>query len=259
VSNPFESVLKIEERGAVRILTIDRPEHLNAVSPELHEALSGVWKHLARDPEARAVVITGAGRAFSAGGDMGLLKALQSDPVGRRAQLEEAAEVVREQVAFPLPIVAAVNGPAVGLGCNVALSSDLVVMAEDTYLCDPHASIGLTAGDGGAPTWPVLMGMLRAKEYLLLGSRIPAAEAMRIGIANRVVPPDEVLKTAIELAEKLAAMPPQSVQSTKRALNLHVERAMSGILEYALAAEYHSFDMPEHQAVVDGFLAKGSS
>lgn len=258
MSNPFEPVLKIEEHGPVRLLTIDRPDHLNAVSPEVHEALARVWKHLSRDPEARAVVITGAGRAFSAGGDLKLLKDLQSDPVGRRAQLEEAAEVLREQVAFPLPIVAAVNGPAVGLGCNIALCCDLVVIGEDAYLSDPHASIGLTAGDGGAPTWPVLMGMMRAKEYLLLGSRIPAAEAKEIGIANRVVANDDVLAEAMKLAERLAGLPPQAVQSTKRALNLHVERAMSGILEYALAAEYHSFDMPEHQAVVEGFLAKGS-
>jgi enoyl-CoA hydratase len=256
MSGPFAPDVLFEKRGAIRVVTLNRPEALNAVSPEMHTALTGVWRHAAADPEARAIVLTGSGEAFSAGGDMGMLKRLQTDQRERRRQLDEAASVVREQLVCPLPIVAAVNGPAVGLGCSISVLADLVVMAEDAYLSDPHAVIGLTAGDGGAATWPLLVGMLRAKEHLLLGSRISAQEALRIGLANRVVPTDDVLSEATQLAERLADLPPQAVQSTKRALNLHIERAMSGILEYALAAEYHSFDTPEHQAVVEKFLAR---
>jgi len=256
MTGPFAPDLVVEEHGTVRVVTINRPETLNAASPEVHKALAGVWAHVAADRDARAIVLTGAGKAFSAGGNMELLKSLQTDTEERRRQLDEAAELVREMVACPLPIVAAVNGPAVGLGCSVTVLSDLVVMAEDAYLSDPHAAIGLTAGDGGAATWPLVVGMLRAKEYLLLGSRIPAQDALSMGLANRVVPKDAVLEEGVKLATRLANLPPQAVQSTKRALNMHIERAMSGILEYALAAEYQSFDTSEHQATVEGFLAR---
>jgi enoyl-CoA hydratase len=149
--------------------------------------------------------------------------------------------------------VAAVNGPAVGLGCNLAVCSDIVLMAESAFIADPHVGVGLTAADGGAPTWPLLIGMLRAKEYLLTSQRIPAAQAVEIGLANRMVPDGELMDQALALAEKLAAQPPQAVQSTKRALNMHIKRAVAGVLEYALAEEYSSFDTPEHQALVTRF------
>ncbi|MFE4963753.1 enoyl-CoA hydratase/isomerase family protein [Streptomyces sp. NPDC056660] len=253
MTDPFAPELLLESRGPVRVVTLNRPDALNAADEALHDALVAVWGHIAADPDARAVVLTGNGRAFSAGGDMDHLHALQSDRVKRRREIEGAGALVSALVSFPLPVVAAVNGPAVGLGCSLAACSDIVLIAQSAYLADPHVSIGLTAADGGAPAWPLLMSMLRAKEYLYTGDRIPADQAVALGLANRVVADADLLDEAEKLAGRLAAQPPQALQSTKRALNMHVSRAIAGVLEYALAEEFQSFDTPEHQAVVERF------
>ncbi|HVU72892.1 MAG TPA: enoyl-CoA hydratase/isomerase family protein [Mycobacteriales bacterium] len=256
MSNPFEPVLLIEERGPVRVVTMNLPDSLNANRPDLHDALVAVWKHLAADPAARAVVLTGAGRAFSAGGDMNDFVLLWDDTVRRARELDQARQLVLEMLDFPLPVVAAVNGPAVGLGASLAFGCDLVVIAEGAYLADPHVAIGLTAGDGGAATWPFFMSMPRVKEYLFTGDRLTADVALQLGIANRVVAKEACLDEAVALATRLAQMPPQALRTTKRAVNIHLRRAIEGILDYALEAEYHSFDTPEHQAAVNGFLAR---
>lgn len=256
MDNPFAPELLVEEDGPIRIVTLNRPEALNATNERLHKHLVEVWRFLAADPEARAVVLTGAGRAFSAGGDFGFLKEQHTDRALRAREMDNAAAVVREMTAFRLPMVAAVNGPAVGLGCSLAAMSDVVLISDQAYLSDPHVSVGLTAADGGAPTWPLFISLLQAKEYLLTGDRIPAEEAVRIGLANRVVPAGELMDEAMKLARRLAAQPAHALQSTKRALNMHLQRAVQGILEYAITEEYKSFDDAEHQALVDSFLAK---
>jgi enoyl-CoA hydratase len=259
VDNPFAPEVLIEERGPVRVVTLNRPEALNAANHELHAGIVGVWRHLAADPDARAVVLTGAGRAFSAGGDMQHLRACRDDPALRQKGIDDAGELIREITGCPLPVVAAVNGAAVGLGCNLAVLSDVVLMAEDAFLADPHVSVGLTAADGGAPTWPLLMSLLRAKEYLFTGDRISAELAVSLGLANRVVPGERLLDEAVALAERFAAQPVQAIRSTKRALNMHLQRAILGVLEYALTEEYKCFDDPEHQAIVDGFLERSAA
>jgi enoyl-CoA hydratase len=254
--NPFVPDVLIEERGPVRLVTLNRPEAMNAANPALHHAVAGLWQHLAADPDARAVVVTGAGRAFCAGGDMELFKALQSDHTTRQALLDEAGRIIHEMARFPLPLVAAVNGPAVGLGANIALLADIVFMAESSYLCDPHVTVGLTAADGGAPLWPLFTGLLKAKEYLFTGDRIPPAVAVEMGLATRVVPDGELLDTALAFANRLAQQPPQALRTTKQAINMHLTRAVAGVLEYALSCEFQSFETPEHQAVVAKFLGK---
>ncbi|WP_024795243.1 enoyl-CoA hydratase/isomerase family protein [Tomitella biformata] len=256
MAQQFGPELLIESRGPVRLLTLNRPEVLNATNEALHDALIRVWRHLAEDPEARAVVITGAGRAFSAGGDMGHFVELWENREMRRKEIDAAGRLLNEMLDFPLPVVAAVNGAAVGLGANLAVCSDIVLIAESAYMADPHVGVGLTAADGGAPTWPMLMGMLKAKEYLLTSARIPSALAVELGLANRAVPDAELLDAALALAAKLAAQPAHAVQTTKRALNMHLKRAVAGVLEYALAEEFASFDTPEHQALVNGFLER---
>lgn len=250
----FAPELLVERRGTLRVLTLNRPDALNATNLALHDAITEVWDVLAADTQARAVVLTGAGRAFSAGGDLGHIQAMQNDPELRRHDMEQAAILVRAMTNCSLPIVAAVNGPAVGLGATLAVLCDIVLIAEAAYLCDPHVSVGLTAGDGGAALWPLFMSLHRAKEYLLTGDRIPAAEAVNLGLANRVVPGDDVLAAAITLAERLAAQPKQAVASTKRALNLHLAAAAGSILDAALAEEFKTFDDDEHRAAVRRLL-----
>jgi enoyl-CoA hydratase len=256
MENPFAPELLIEAIGAVRVVTLNRPEALNATNEALHVALQSVWQHLANDLDARAVVLTGAGRAFSSGGDFQHFVELWSDRAQRRHEINGARRLLTEMVDFPLPVVAAVNGPAVGLGCNLAVLSDIVLIAESAYMADPHVGVGLTAADGGAPTWPLLMSMLKAKEYLLTSERIPAEQAVALGLANRVVPDSQLLEQAIAVAQRTAALPPQAVQSTKRALNMHVKRAVAGVLEYALSEEFDSFETAEHQALITEFLER---
>jgi enoyl-CoA hydratase len=232
--------------GPVRIVTLNRPDTLNSADAELHRAVTEVWAQLAGDADARAVVLTGAGKAFSAGGDFGLLQAMADDTGIRTVTIDEGKTLVKSMLAMEIPIVGAVNGPAVGLGCSLASLCDLVLISEDAYLSDPHAVLGLVAADGGAISWPYLTGLLKAKEHLFLGTRIGAAEAVEMGLATRVSA--DPLTEAVELAHKLAALPPQSVRETKRLLNAGLRNAVATLIDDAMDAEWQSFDTPEFQA-----------
>jgi enoyl-CoA hydratase len=256
VRHPFEPELAIERRGAVHLVTLDRPESLNAVDLPMHRALQGVWHFLGDDPDVRAIVVTGRGRAFSAGGNLDHIVDLQRDRTLRRKDVEQARAIVVSLVDCPVPVIAAVNGPAVGLGCSIAIMADLVYMAESAYLADPHVAIGLTAGDGGAAMWPVLTSMLQAKEFLYTGDRIPASEAVRMGLATRAFPDEDVVPSALAMGERLAALPRQALETTKRAVNMHLRRTALEVLDFALSCEYESFDTPEHHARIEGLRTR---
>lgn len=232
--------------GPVRIVTLNRPDTLNAVDAELHHAIAAVWDELARDADARAVVLTGAGKAFSAGGDFGLLQRMVDDVAVREATIDEGKTLVRSMLALGIPIIGAVNGPAVGLGCSLVSLCDIVLIAEDAHLADPHVALGLVAADGGAIAWPFLTSLLRAKEHLILGTRIRAKEAVEAGLATRIS--SEPLSEAIELAHRIAQLPPQSVAETKRILNSGLRAAVASLLDDAFAAESRSFDTAELRA-----------
>jgi enoyl-CoA hydratase/carnithine racemase len=246
----------VDRDGSVAIITINRPDVYNAVNDALHSGLVRIWKLLGNDPDLRAVVITGAGKAFSAGGDMAWLAVVQGDEQRRAMLMREARDLVIEMLHFPLPVIAAVNGPAVGLGCSVAVLSDVVLIAEDAYLADPHVAVGLVAGDGGALMWPYLIGPLRAKELLFTGDRVPADDAVRLGLANRAVPRDKLLAEAMALAHRLSELPSRALQDTKRAVNLHLEHAVATVLNFALAAQSETFSLPEHRDRVAQFLER---
>ncbi|MEJ2206538.1 MAG: enoyl-CoA hydratase/isomerase family protein [Gemmatimonadota bacterium] len=248
----------VESEGPVRIVTLNRPEIYNAVNKQLHEGFCWIWPQLERDPEARVVVLTGAGKAFSAGGDLAWQRQLIDRKELHRSSMQEARKIVKHMVECRLPIVAAVNGPAVGFGCSVALLCDLVLIDESAFLMDPHVGVGLVAADGGALAWPLMTSILRAKEYLFLGKRIPAADAVALGLANRMVAKGRVLEEALALAHELAALPAQALQDTKRALKLHLERAFSGVLEYAISAETEAMNSADHLEQVRKFLKDDS-
>lgn len=242
-----------EQQGAVVTLTMNNPDMRNAFVDELHEAMQEVWSHLAADHSVRAVVLTGAGKAFSAGGDIpGFIRSYE-DPDHRRLSLRQARALMDAMAEFPKPVIAAVNGPAVGLGCSVAVNCDIVLIAESAFLADTHVDIGLVCGDGGAIAWPLLMSLLKAKEYLLTGDRIPAAEAVNLGLANRVVADQVLLEEAVTLAQRLADKPRQAVQETKRALNLHLQAAIAMVAPFALSAEAESFATDDVRRSVESF------
>lgn len=246
----------VESDGPVRIVTMNRPDVFNAVNAGLHSGMANVWRQLAADTEARAVVLTGAGKAFCAGGDMGWFLQIREDPQLRAAMMREARDLVVEILHCPLPVVAAVNGAAVGLGCSLAVLCDIVFMAEQAFLADPHVAVGLVAGDGGAVLWPMFIGPLRAKELLFTGDRIPAEDAVRLGLANRVVSGDKLLEEAMAFAHRLAGLPVRALQDTKRAVNIHLEQAALNVLNFALAAESECFTLPEHHERVAQFLER---
>jgi len=249
-------VLRVEADGPVRVVVMDRPEHLNAIDEHLHAALADVWEVLAADPDARAVVLTGAGRAFSAGGDLEWVASFLDDPASGEASLREGARIVEELLRFPLPVVAAVNGPAVGLGCSIAVLCDVVLMAEDAHLADPHVAVGLAAGDGGAAFWPLLGPILRLREHLYTGDPIPAARAVELGLASRVVPPGQVLDDAVALAHRLAAQPPAALRATKRVVNLHLARALGDAVPAGFAEEAVTMASDEHRSRLIALLER---
>jgi enoyl-CoA hydratase len=240
--------LLVDEKGPVRLVTLNRPDALNAANDALHGEIARVWRELDADPDVKAIVLTGADGAFSAGGDLDLLDRMVRDTALRDAIMAEGAEIVRAMTSVRVPIIAAVNGPAVGLGCSLASMCDLVIVEEQAYFADPHVSLGLVAADGGAITWPLLTSLVRAKEFILLGDRVPAAEAVQLGLANRVVPTGNAVATALDLAERMAALPPQSLRETKALLNATLRSAVGTLLDGAIATESASFDEPAFQA-----------
>jgi len=248
--------IDVRAEGPLRIITLNRPDALNAVNDALHTGLARLWPRLSEDHDTRAAVLTGAGRAFSAGGDFGYLAELSRNKELRAATIAHGRDLVLGMARCRVPVIAAVNGPAVGLGCSLVALSDIVYMAETAYLADPHVQIGLVAADGGPLTWPLHTSLLLAKEYALTGARIPAARAAQIGLANHVVA--DPLTEALGCAKRVAGLPRQAVESTKRILNLQLERAVLATLDFATTAEEQSFTTDDFLLIV-AKLAEGKA
>lgn len=248
--------LRISSDGPVRIVTLDRPDVLNAVNESLHTALVEVWALLAADPDAAVVIVTGAGRGFSAGGDIDYIRGFSDDAALRHRTMEEAQALLWSMVRFPLPVIAAVNGPAVGLGMSLALAADIVLVSDRASFTDPHVAVGLVCGDGGAALLPLVAPLLRAKELLFTGERVDPETAVCLGIANRVVAHEQLMAEALSLARRIAAQPRFALRETKRAVQMGVERAITGIVEAAAAAEHESMTTVEHRERIDDMVRR---
>jgi enoyl-CoA hydratase len=233
--------LMFERRDdGVVLITIDRPDRMNATNERLHTELTTVWRDFEADPDARVAVVTGAGRAFSAGGDLEMIERMAGDYAAVARMAGEAASLVTNMLDCDKPIVSAINGTAVGAGLAVALMADISVIAEDARLTDGHLRLGVVAGDHAAILWPLLCGMAKAKYYLLTADFIDGREAERIGLVSRCTPRDEVLTTALAIAQRIATGPQQAARWTKRTLN-HWLRAAVPAFDASVAYEMLTF------------------
>jgi enoyl-CoA hydratase len=233
--------LRLERReNGVLLITIDRPERMNATDERLHRELSEVWLDVARDSKTRVAVVTGAGRAFSAGGDLEMIERMSGDWRRIAAMAGEAAALVTNMLECEKPIVSAINGSAVGAGLAVALMADISVIGQGVQLSDGHLRLGVVAGDHAAILWPLLCGMAKAKYYLLTSDFIEGPEAERIGLVSRCVEDTRVLDEALEIAQRLATGPQQAVRWTKRTLN-HWLRTALPAFDASVAYEMLSF------------------
>jgi enoyl-CoA hydratase len=224
----------------VLLITINRPEKYNAADEELHGELARVWNDVAADPDTRVAVITGAGQAFSAGGDLAMVERMAGDYDRVSHMLKEMSELVYNMINCDKPIVSAINGVAVGAGTVAALLADVAIVAEDARIGDGHVKLGVAAGDHAAIIWPLLCGLAKAKYYLLTGEMVTGEEAERIGLVSKALPREEVLAEAMNVADKLATGPQLAIRLTKRALNGWIRNA-GPIFDQSAAYEMLTF------------------
>jgi enoyl-CoA hydratase len=237
--------LTFESRpNGVLVVTINRPEVLNAANARLHWEFTQIWPVVDADPKTRVVVVTGAGKAFSAGGDLSLVEDMAGNPDALTRTMREASDLVYNMINLDKPVVSAINGVAVGAGLVVALMADVSIIAETARFTDGHTRLGVAAGDHAAILWPLLCGMAKAKYYLLTADFIDGREAERIGLVTMCLPPDQVMPKALDVADRLARGSQISIQWTKRALNNWLRQA-GPIFDQSLALEMLSFSYPD--------------
>jgi len=228
----------------VVLVTLDRPEVLNAANVRMHREMSEVWAVIDADPDARVSVVTGAGRAFSAGCDLDMIAEITEDYAALLEQWRDARGIVERMLGADKPVVSAINGVAVGAGLAVALMADISIMGESARLSDGHARLGVAAGDHAALLWPLLCGMAKAKYYLLTADFVYGPEAERIGLVTKCVPDDEVLPEALAVAGRLAAGSATAVQWTRRVMNQWLAQALPAFGE-SVALEMLGFLGPD--------------
>ena len=248
--------LLIERRGALLQVALNAPDKLNAIDFAMESELLRLFQDLRRDRSTAVVVLTGSGRAFSAGGDLQHNLSLLGDLPMIRQEFDLARRFVNTLLDVEQPIIARLNGDAIGLGATLALLCDLTVMADTARIGDPHVRVGLVAGDGGAVAWPLLVGYARAKRYLLGGELIGATEAERIGLVNFCVPAAELDTMVERWAGRWSNGPRDAVRWTKATLNLGLKAQAAHVLDAGLAYEMNSLQSPDHREAIEAFLAK---
>jgi enoyl-CoA hydratase len=241
MSTSLEALSMSSVGEGVSEISLVRPKLLNRFDNQLQIELATALEELAKDDDVRAIVLGSTGRAFSAGGDFALMQAAHDDADSRRETVEAGVRLLRSFLDLPQPIIAAVQGPAIGLGATVALMCDVVVAARTAKLADTHVKVGLVAGDGGCLVWPQAAGMLRARRHLLTGDPLDATTAYQLGMVTDIVDePGEVLPCAREIAQRIAALAPLAVQGTKRALNNVTSRRADEVVQLAFELEEHT-------------------
>jgi enoyl-CoA hydratase len=248
--------LKFDRKpNGVLLVTINRPDKMNTANSRMHVEFAEIWKTVKADPETRVIVVTGAGRAFSAGGDLSEEIEKLDDAQKIVVLGEYARALVWNMIELDKPIISAINGAAAGAGLAVALSADISIIAEDAKITDAHTRIGVASGDHAIMLWPLYCGMPKAKLYLLTADVLDGREAERIGLVSMAVPRDKVLETALSLADRLGLMPQRPLQWTKRCLN-HWLRQAGPAFDLSVAYENLNFFEPDAREGLKAFLEK---
>jgi len=253
--NQYKTI-SFQRLGKVLQVSLNRPDKLNAVDEQMHGELASVFYDLANDQDSDIIVLTGAGRAFSAGGDIDWMQKMIDIPNSFEKTAREARHIIYSLLDCQKPIIAKINGHATGLGATIALFCDVIFASESAKIGDPHVSVGLVAGDGGAVIWPQLIGYARAKEYLLTGDLMSASEAARIGLINHAVPALELDVKVAEFASRLASGAGKSIRWTKASVNIGLKQMVQSVLETSLAYEEMSARSDDHQEAVNAFREK---
>lgn len=242
--------------GGVLTLRLNRPDKLNAVNRQLHNDLSRVFVEAASDPQCEIIVLTGAGRAFSAGGDLEFLEHCINHPDAFDEVAYEGKTIIYSMLACEKPIIGKINGHAAGLGATLALFCDVIFVADHAKISDPHVRVGLVAGDGGAVIWPQLIGYARAKEYLMTGAAIGAVDAARIGLVNYALPADDLDAKVDAFVRQLLNGATAAIRGTKVAVNVGLRQLADAIMETGTALEQLSNRSAEHRLAIEAMLRK---
>jgi len=249
----FKQLEVVIDAAGIASVTLNRPDRRNAVGIVLHTELSLIFRMLERDPAVRVIVLTGKGQSFSAGGDLDWMQEMIDDPAIFENTIREAKEIVCSMLDCEKPLIAKINGHAVGLGATLALFCDVSFAVVNAKIGDPHVNVGLVAADGGAIIWPQLVGYARAKEYLLTGDLLTATEAERIGLINRVVAAEELDAVVDVFANRLASGAQKALRWTKATINIGLKQIATAALDAGLAYEGMSNLSPDHIEAVTAF------
>lgn len=247
-------MIDVVRHDRVLELAFNRPEALNAINEALHDELGDLFYDAALDRDSDILLITGRGRAFSAGGDLEWAQGMAEDPSLFERTAVRGKRIVYSMLDCEKPIIAKVNGPAMGLGATIALFSDVIFAAESAVIADPHVTVGVVAGDGGAVIWPQLIGYARAKEYLLTGKSITAADAAAMGLINHAVPETELDSAVNAFIDVLLERPVRALRWTKATANIGLKQLAHSMMDAGLAYEGATARSDEHLQRLDAFF-----
>lgn len=248
--------LDVSTDDGVATITLNRPERRNAAHDPMHRELETIFTDVGEDDSIRAIVLTGAGQTFCAGGDAASMDSGEFNPTGPRIPFNGVRRLVNHMLDVEQPIIGAVNGDAAGLGATIALLCDVTYVAESARIGDTHVKMGLVAGDGGAVIWPALIGMARAKQYLFTGDWISGTEAERIGLVNFALPADQVLTEATAFARRMAEGAPMAIRWTKYSMNKLLRDQVNLALDTSMFLEAATMGTEDLQEAASAFLEK---
>jgi enoyl-CoA hydratase len=249
-------MLKVSRSQRIVTVAFNRPAVKNATNPRMHQELVRIFPEIGRDPDAHVVVLTGEGDAFSAGGDLQTLHSSLSNQARWVESMFEAREILLGVIDLDRPVIAKINGAAIGLGATLALVCDIVIAKDSAKIADPHVKVGLSAGDGGSIIWPALIGYAKAKRYLLTGDTITGAEAAQMGLISESCAADQLDARVAAIAEQLAQGAAVAIRLTKKSINMELRQRLDALIEAHLGFETMSHLSEDHREAVEAFLAK---